>query len=225
MFGPGLILAKVLFLCNHTAKTLALHCMFVLQFMPSASNQWRLFIYCRASLATCLRTSKRCVLFDAVCVVCLLTYFQTRSPISAGEIYGMRTARRRAELGAQVWNSTTIMALSARLPWLTALVLPQRHLETPQRKRLSHSEPPRREQPINSVYSSTQFVAVPRGFCAVMGILNRWTHTHTQTHTFDSTLSSLLSLCLSRCVLERGSWDAGDCRNAVISETALIWHT
>lgn len=42
--------------------------------------------------------------------------------------------------------STMMAALSGRLPWLTALVLPQRHLEIPQRKRLSHTEPPRRDQ-------------------------------------------------------------------------------
>lgn len=101
--------------------------------------------------------------------------------------------------GAQVWNSTTIMALSARLPWLTALVLPQRQLETPQRQRLSHSEPPRRERAINSVYLWTEFVVVARGVCAVMGVLNL------SIHMFDFTISLLLSVCVCAGVFLRGA--------------------
>lgn len=52
----------------------------------------------------------------------------------------------------QVQNSAAFMALSARLPLLTALVLPQSQLETPHMERLSSNEPPRREPVINSVY-------------------------------------------------------------------------
>lgn len=118
--------------------------------------------------------------------------------------------------GAQVWNSTTIMALSARLPWLTALVLPQRQLETPQRKRLSHSEPPWRERAFNSVYFWTEFVVV--GVCAVMGILNLC------IHMFDFTISLLLSQ--SGAVQVFSGWRvAGALWNVVISEIGLVWHT
>lgn len=114
-------------------------------------------------------------------VWCAVAISRHAQPLEPGKFMGCTHSGG----GAQVWNSTTIMALSARLPWLTALVLPQRQLETPQRKRLSHSEPPWRERAFNSVYFWTEFVVV--GMCAVMGILNLC------THMFDFTISLLLS--------------------------------
>lgn len=63
--------------------------------------------------------------------------------------------------------SATIAAVSGRLPWLTALVLPQRHLEIPQRKRLSHSEPPRRDRRcllLNAVCGCSERILCSHGY-------------------------------------------------------------
>lgn len=105
----------------------------------------------------------------------------------------------RAESRTQVRNgySATMAALSGRLPWLTALVLPQRHLEIPQRKRLSHSEPPRRDQQcllLNAVCCCSERILCSHGYSEPVS-------TSTHTHKEGSALSLLLSLRLSRCAL------------------------
>lgn len=127
------------------------------------------------------------VLFDAVSCC----HFQTCLAISAGGRW----------VGTQVWNNTTFMALPARLPWLTALVLPQWQLETPLRKRLSRNEPPRRERAINGVYFWTKFVCVGEGgINAFMCILNLCIHVYLILQNHRQCLC--VCVCLRRCILE-----------------------
>lgn len=98
-------------------------------------------------------------------------HFQACLSISARENEGM--CKYVCGVGTHRY-STMFMTSSARLPWLTALVLLQSQLETPQRKRLSCNEPPRRMQLINSVYFWTKFVCTRRGLCLYMCILSMY---------------------------------------------------
>lgn len=96
-------------------------------------------------------------------------HFQACLSISARENDGM--CKYVCGVGTHRY-STMFMTSSARLPWLTALVLLQSQLETPRRKRLSCNEPPRRMQLINSVYFWTKFVCTRRGLCLYMCVLS-----------------------------------------------------
>lgn len=97
-------------------------------------------------------------------------------------------------------------ALSGRLPWLTALVLPQRHLEIPQRKRLSHSEPPRREQQcllLNAVCGCSERILCSHG-CSEPASTN--TRTHTVTHGELRIIIIIISAPEQVCFVKEGSW-------------------
>lgn len=116
--------------------------------------------------------------------------------------------------------SATIAALSGRLPWLTALVLPQRHLETPQRKRLSHSEPPRRDQQcllLNAVCGCSERILCSHGYSEPAS-------TNTHTHTTTYTHGRLLIIIIISAPEQVGFVKEGESsrKNAVIPETAAI---